>query len=109
MGLKISSILIVWFACLLPYLASERQTLLARSLPKSPAWFGFTLGVCVACYVLSNIYIPVIAAIIVLVEVMFIWVALVLIASHWSKQLFKVNAIAILILSLIALTGFAYE
>ncbi len=103
--MKLFVTLVVWTGCLLPYLASSRQQLLASKLPRFLSWCGFTLLQAIAIYGLGTLYSTLISGLIVLMLVMCMWVGLILVASHLSGRLLLVSTIGLAFFSAVTLTG----
>lgn len=105
MVINLASILLVWLACLLSYLASNQQRLLVRPLSKQYSWMSFALILGVAFYLLSTKYLVVVSGLILLIQVMCIWLVIVFSASHFPKKLVSLNLVVLLFFGLIALTA----
>ena len=96
---------LVFAGCLLTYLASTRQRLLANPLERKSAWALFTGLQLLACVLLANVYPPVSAALLVLTLVMFWWVALVLASAHLARRPLLVGSLGLILSSLFMVTG----
>lgn len=105
MAVNLASILLVWIACMLPYLASKQQRLLVRPISKQFSWIGFALMLGVAFYLLTTKYLAVVSGLILLIQVMCIWLVIVFTASHFPKKLVSLNLVMMLLFGLIALTA----
>jgi len=86
MVLVFISVLLIWFACLLAYLSSAKQQLLANSVSKLFAWFGFFGLLTVAFWGFSYTYSYLVSSLMMLMLVMVMWTLLVLVASHKAKR-----------------------
>lgn len=103
--MKLLIVLFIWTGCLLPYLASSRQQLIPKKLPKLAAWLAFTVLQVIASWGLSYFYQPMAACLIVLMLVMCMWIVITIISSHLSSRLLLVCSIAVVFFSMITLTG----
>ena len=90
--MKLLSVLLVWAACLLPYLNSPRQQLLMSCKPLMKAWVKpgiwllFSGCLVLAVYCLSFSVSVLVASFIVLTMVMCMWITLILMSSHQSGR-----------------------
>jgi len=96
---------LVFSGCLLTYLASPRQRLLAKPLERKSAWGLFSGVQLLACVLLANIYPPVSAVLLVLTMVMLAWIALVLAAAHLARRPLLVGSLGLILSSLFMVTG----
>ena len=81
------AIVVLWIGCLTAFLSSKHQSLLAKPMMKF-----FSISVFIVCFMASTwlltyIYNPIAAALMVLAFTMFIWLSLVLQLGHVKAKL----------------------
>jgi len=103
--MKLLYVLLVWLACLLPYLASGKQILSTFKPPKLLAWAVFVLLLTLSIWGLSADYGFVTGCLTVLAMLMCMWPALILSAAYLNDRLIVLSSSALLIFSLISLSG----
>lgn len=96
---------LVCAGCLITYLASTRQRLLAAPIARKPAWIVFTLLQPAAAWLLTGAYGPAAASLLVLTLVMCLWTALVLVSAHLAGRPLLVSSLALTLFSLIVVAG----
>ena len=106
MLMKLLMVALVWLACLLPYLSAKSQRLLNTPLAsKALVWFCFSLFIVLAVFVVPHGYSALVASLIVLMLCMCLWIGLVFLSSHLSMKVVSVNALVLVLFSLVAITG----
>ncbi len=75
-----------WLGCLAPYLASNRQKLLLRPLPRWLGWAAFVLLQLVAYAGLRLHYAPLTAGLLLLMLIMCAWPFMVIAAAHTGPR-----------------------
>ena len=103
--MKLLITLTAWLGCLLPYLASQRQQLLAHPIPKTLAWLGFVISHAIAYWGLLAFFDPITAGLVWLMLLSCMWVAVILLASHMTQRALLVSVIAVVVFSLILVSG----
>lgn len=101
--MRLLFITLAWAGCLLPYLASRRQQLLAKPLPKGLAWAGFVICVAAAVAALAMLYTPVSALLFTLVLVMCLWPVTVFLSAHLRQRPVLVSVLVFVAFSMIML------
>ncbi|MFD1216807.1 hypothetical protein [Microbulbifer celer] len=96
---------LIFGGCLLTYLASSRQRLLAKPFARKPAWGLFAAVQMLAWVILAGIYPPFSAALLVLTLVMSVWIGLVLVSAHMTGRPLLVGSMGLVLFSLIMVTG----
>lgn len=102
---KLLAALMVCTGCLMTYLASNRQRLLAKPALRELAWITFAVLQAAAILLLASVYGPVAGALLVLVLVVCLWTGLVLAAAHLHGRPLLVGSLAAILSSLIMVTG----
>lgn len=102
---KVLAALLACAGCLVAYLASGRQRLLAKPLARKPAWILFALLQLASAWLLAGIYGPLAASLLVLMLVMVLWTGLVLTSAHLHGRPLLVGSLAAILFSLIMVTG----
>lgn len=102
---KLLAAALVCVSCSITYLASNRQRLLPGPIAKKSAWIVFTLLQLAAIWLLTGIYGPVAAPLLVLVLAMCLWIGLVLVSAHLDGRPLLVSSLALALFSLIMVTG----
>lgn len=105
--LKITAIQIAWLGCLPIYLTSEQQSLLSRPMAKVQAWVLFALTAVLSTVMLSFLYHPVAASLIVLCVFMAAWIILALWVPYSGKAKVVIPTCSALML-LISVMGGAH-
>lgn len=96
---------LVCAGCLITYLASPRQRLLAKPLAKKTAWIFFAPLQLAAAWLFAGIYGPTAGALLVLALVMCLWIGLVLASAHLHGRPLLVGSLALALLSLVMVSG----
>ena len=84
--LEILGLQIAWWSAAAAYLASERQLLLQKPLPKPLGWAAFVLGAALCVAALTAVHDGLTAVVYWLCAVMVAWVLLVLAVPHVSRK-----------------------
>lgn len=109
MILKLLCFVSVCIACLMPYLASRRQVLLAASfdsrIQKTLLWCGFALFQLIAIWGFGQFYSLLVASLIVLALQMCVWVVIVVVSAHLPQRFALVCSIILGVGSIISLAG----
>jgi|GEM_PF-1501999 len=102
---KLLAAALVCAGCLMTYLASTRQRLLAAPIARKPAWIAFALLQSGAAGLLAGIYGATAGALMVLALVMCLWIGLVLASAHLQGRPLLVGSMALALFSLIMVAG----
>ena len=102
------SVFILWFGCLIPYLASDKQQLIQKKISKHFDWSAFSVAIILAVMCLAPSLGYIVASLQILVIIMTIWTVLILMAAHLVKQFITVCTIGVVLFLLITLTEVSF-
>ena len=78
------TVILVWIACLLSYLASKNQSILSQPLTRVTGWLGFVILLVIAQAVAMHTYPFMTAFLVNLSLVMMSWILIIVIHGHQS-------------------------
>lgn len=96
---------LLWIACLLSYLSSNKQKLTHISITKTSAWLLFSVCLLLATYCFTYRYGLVVAVLNSVLLVMVMWLLLVIFASHIHHKLTLTGVLGMSFFSSVMLLG----